>query len=1131
MKNTKFFVSTLIAAAAMTATAYSDGSIKGVSWDDDVSAGTRTFTGTVNSGNWVCINGDETSYSSISTDVHTLVFDSVSPSGDGSAWFTNTPVVTQNIQLKGTGLVIDGGTSNGPAVFTGNFLAGDKDASFTWNDDTVGNAQGYRFEGDMTAFNGSFSRMTATSGGDLFFGKESAVSYSSTATDGIISNISGSGSISTTAGVVYNYAAGGDIYTTLSVNNSSIVAEKLTFQGGASYSVSSNVTAGTLTLSAGTLTLGGNTTVSSALSVASGTTLTNTGTLDLSGATVSLSSAISNTGTVLIDAFTVFALDEFNTKYDLVQGGGTIDGTIGIHNFSVEGVALTGRSTGTISNSEGVLSVTVTAFNAAESVTWAGTDSSHVWDMNNATNAIWKLGDKDDAFYARDNATFGTEASYKTVTIGGDVVAGTVSINDDYTFSATADSTLDTGFITVVSGKTLTLSAESDKTLTVLAATKGEASLVKSGAGTVNIANTGNDFSSVSVEEGLLEFGGAVGKIKTLNVESGATLSVVAGNDLVFWNSGHENNVYNIEGTLNLNTTRLSIDRGKFSLSGGTISGTGDGQGALDFYGPSQTTTIDVSGVSTVSATIRVRNESAVTIADFVVAEGSTLNFSGEKIGDGTMKKSGSGTMNFSGTVSAGKLELAGGETNFSGTVASEATINVSTGATLNWKLATDGGTLNQNIIGEGRVVWKSTPYNHATKLTMSDNFTGTLQLSGNFKSSEASDTFNLGGTSKLVLDGVWFWGSGSSTITADVLVGENKLIAPDSSRGEEHSNSHYYTDGGSIVYQGAFDASGKTVTITNSASNTFNGATTIGVLNLGNSASSTFNGDTTIGVLNLGNNKNSGGSISGAIKISEGGSFNFEHASATIDASLTFGDSTKLVLVDSNKEIADGASEDYRRTYQKDVQSALNISGQVALTGMTTYESAFWLATEISGKITGNGGLKFSGTANALWGKNAYLVLSNSENDFQGGITINRTDGVGIVRVTNGGALGSGAVNIEDTDDILSYRGTVGESFDTISNKIEGYGSIYIDSGKVAMRGDNSAFSGNISVNAGALAAGSASALGTGAVTVADGATLQISVQNVDAGTISLTGNARIVVDLADFKINTLVLAAASAY
>ena len=225
------------------------------------------------------------------------------------------------------------------------------------------------------------------------------------------------------------------------------------------------------------------------------------------------------------------------------------------------------------------------------------------------------------------------------------------------------------------------------------------------------------------------------------------------------------------------------------------------------------------------------------------------------------------------------------------------------------------------------------------------------------------------------------------------------------------------------------------------------------------------------------------------------------------------------MVLVDSNKEIADGASEDYRRTYQKDVQSALNISGQVALTGMTTYESAFWLATEISGKITGNGGLKFSGTANALWGKNAYLVLSNSENDFQGGITINRTDGVGIVRVTNGGALGSGAVNIEDTDDILSYRGTVGESFDTISNKIEGYGSIYIDSGKVAMRGDNSAFSGNISVNAGALAAGSASALGTGAVTVADGATLQISVQNVDAGTISLTGNARIVVDLADFK------------
>ncbi|MBR5623061.1 MAG: autotransporter-associated beta strand repeat-containing protein [Opitutales bacterium] len=158
------------------------------------------------------------------------------------------------------------------------------------------------------------------------------------------------------------------------------------------------------------------------------------------------------------------------------------------------------------------------------------------------------------------------------------------------------------------------------------------------------------------------------------------------------------------------------------------------------------------------------------------------------------------------------------------------------------------GGTLNKNIVGAGKVIWVSTPYNHATKLTMRDDFVGTLQLSGNFKSSEASDSFNLGGTSKLVLDGVWFWGNGSTTITADVLLGENKLVAPNTGKGEMHVNSHYFSDGGSITYQKSFDASDKIVTIT-AGDTSFEGKTTIGTLNFSGGALA-FSSDATVGTL-----------------------------------------------------------------------------------------------------------------------------------------------------------------------------------------------------------------------------------------------------------------------------------------
>ena len=676
MKNTKFFVSTLIAAAAMTATAYSDGSTKGVSWEDDVSAGTRTFTGTVDSGKWVCINGDETSYSSISTDVHTLVFDSVSPSGNGSVWFTNTPVVTQNIQLKGTGLVIDGGTRNGPAVFTGNFLAGDKDASFTWNDDAVGNAQGYRFEGDMTAFNGSFSRMTATSGGDLFFGKQSAVSYSSTATDEIISNISGSGSISTTAGVVYNYAAGGDIYTTLSVNNSSIVAEKLTFQGGASYAVSSEVT------------------LSSSLVVNSGViTFAEGSSLAFSGMTAT---------SVAFEDITESGLQTKTDTYTIATGTGTLAG-LTISNLTINGSSATG-----INLTEKTATISETWYNIASG------DSKNYSDIRGGAVGFNVLGTLDVGTtnevsltatgtglikIADDSAT----PRHAKISVG-DSFAGTVELSGQIDFGE-----LNAGSATIVfAGTDLWSGAEKNISNDVLF-TGTNTLYSNSNALTLSGDVTWSEGATFDANGRTVKFG--AGDI-TISADAKVTLS--GENDAINYNVS---NTITVKGTWDLSTSRQTIGSGnKIFLESGVIEGTngnnpnanGDGYGGLDFFGGN---TLHAKGNSEISAAVRIRGDLTVD-----VSTGGELKISGtidpsgdtqKGSNDGGIVKVGGGTLILSGansnangqtTINAGKLIAASANALGTGAV-------VVNGGVLDFNFE-DGKTTLTNVTttGDGKI-------------------------------------------------------------------------------------------------------------------------------------------------------------------------------------------------------------------------------------------------------------------------------------------------------------------------------------------------------------------------------------------------------------------------------------------
>ncbi len=104
------------------------------------------------------------------------------------------------------------------------------------------------------------------------------------------------------------------------------------------------------------------------------------------------------------------------------------------------------------------------------------------------------------------------------------------------------------------------------------------------------------------------------------------------------------------------------------------------------------------------------------------------------------------------------------------------ATLNLGRNVTLDLG-EEQNGTLNANIVGSGTIVWGNTNKisGHGTTISLSANFTGTLDLSGCI--STAADQLNLGGTSKIVSSkGAWFYGGNASIGELCVLGGTSKI-------------------------------------------------------------------------------------------------------------------------------------------------------------------------------------------------------------------------------------------------------------------------------------------------------------------------------------------------------------------
>ena len=821
MKTSKLFITSLFAAAAMSIPAFG-ATVNGITWTDSADGTVRTFTGTAT--DYVKINGTGTNEGlNGATNVTKVIFNSVGGTGN-AAWFTNT-TMSQAIELQGTGLVIKGGTNNGAAVFTG-AITGGESSSFTWlGDSAAGNSQQFTFSGDLTGFSGSFVRTTAsysneTKTGAIFFGAATATTYSSsaTATDGVISNISGTGSITTSAGVVYNYtAASGETpaYTTLSVNNSSITAKTLTFGGGATYTVASALTGqnstasnNTLTISAGTTTFTGSIANFGTITVASGATadFSNTtfkfGTLTAN----SVTTTISNSGTVTFEAGTVFDINSYVAGAQLLGGVSTTQ-TFTIANLSIGGYLANQRGSAAFSVSEsGVLTLDSYAEGTNYSLTWNGGDSG-VWKAN-GTGWTTTETTGEVTFQNGDSVTFGT-GTENNATIAENLKVGTMTVSAATSLTGTGTIRVDAANLTTTAALTLgenvvlnlgssasatnknILGAGTVKFVSTAAGHGGTLTLGNGFTGTIEYSgkfNTSNGTNNANAKFSLsngsmwggsgtntlandihfltnyqlgdttattivlngnltqadgttltigtnantnITFGGAgtvisdlrisAGKLTmnagqatikgsqslvgNLEINSGATVYVGQTDSL---NYGGTNTItVNQGGVLDFGGYRWTVgSNNKIVLGGGTIKGTGDANGALDFY---RSATVEASAGTTseISATVKIRNEQEGTKATFTVGADAKLEVSGTIKGDGALQKNGTGELVVSGTnVYTGGTTVNGGVLTVKNATAlgtTAGTTTVKSGGVL--KIAVNGGltagtvTLNEGAL------------------------------------------------------------------------------------------------------------------------------------------------------------------------------------------------------------------------------------------------------------------------------------------------------------------------------------------------------------------------------------------------------------------------------------------------
>ena len=525
MKSSKFLLTSLLAAAAMSATTFAETDLSG-------------FSGTIYTWAGRTTSGNDLAYGYYYTTDTSGNFTAVT-SGASTSW-TNVQSIIATDRAAATYQNTLRFIAFDDSSFTGDYTAGDKKTPiYTFNPLTLG---GIIVESGATGFSISASGTGGTRSFMLGNGDGTAAKSVFHESFTLTLNTGASDTTNTIRGTQTWTIDENKTFTITSGSNALNFTGATTINGG-----------GTATLSGSNVSFG----AGASIDIAANTTL------NLSGANVTLASAIANSGAVTISDATVFNLTQTGTT-TLISAGGTIAGvdwnSLTLSNFTYNGETLTGRSTVNVSTAGAV----TLDYVAAANLVWNG-GSAGTWNTE-TTNTIWTNDRSPSAFYTRDNVTFSGDAAV-TVADGG-VTAGAVTISAGNVVLSGGDVTV-MGTATIASGASLSYNNAGTQSL-VVSSTDG--TFIKTGTGTLTLSNASaaNESSTNNKPNE-----GTIDGIKYLTVDAG---KVILGNMALHNVSGLTVTV-NSGATLDLNGKTLNYKFAQYVLNGGALVNNGTSYG------------------------------------------------------------------------------------------------------------------------------------------------------------------------------------------------------------------------------------------------------------------------------------------------------------------------------------------------------------------------------------------------------------------------------------------------------------------------------------------------------------------------------------------------------------------------
>ncbi len=156
-----------------------------------------------------------------------------------------------------------------------------------------------------------------------------------------------------------------------------------------------------------------------------------------------------------------------------------------------------------------------------------------------------------------------------------------------------------------------------------------------------------------------------------------------------------------------------------------------------------------------------------------------------------------------------------------------------------------------------------------------------------------------------------------------------------------------------------------------------------------------------------------------------------------------------------------------------------------------------------LSGLVSGTGGLQLTGNHSSALS----LTLANTNNSFDGGITVaaNRTNVT--INLAAAGSAGTGAIELGNDSALLNVAGDA-EGYGQMANTISGTGKLHVTTGGLELSGQNSYAGGTTVGNGASLKLTHASAAGTGAIALSD-ATSELVYAGSETAQFSTLANA----------------------